>query len=106
MRKEKEKAEKEAEAMRQKCAKLEAGQRTACGEPSSLTTPADDQSHPSPELKLKLADLVKRERKLKEYLHDCGEDEVFSGRLAEVQSEMAEVRTKMQLGKDPAAIVK
>ena len=91
--------------MRQKCAKLEAEKGTAVGGPSGSTLPAEDQSHPNPDLKLKLTALEKREKRLKTYLLGEGEDEVVSKRLADVQAEMAAIRTQMQLGKDPATIV-
>ena len=67
--------------------------------------PAGDQSPPNPDLKAKLAAWEQREKGLKACLRDGGEDEVVSRRLAEVRAEMAAVRTKMQLGKDPATIV-
>ena len=96
LRREKEKAERENEALRQKVAKFESGDG-----PTS-----DEQPSPAPASgpdKAKLAELETKEKQLKEILKNCA-GAALSKVLVDTQGEIVAIRSMMQLAKDPADV--
>ena len=77
----------------------------AAGDSSDLTPDADDQikqTQPNAELKKKLAELGDEESGCKKWLGKPAYDNAMADRLAAIQAEMADIRNRMQLAKEPS----